>query len=152
MNVEDLPIVDTVTDLPFNNKGSLLHDLASRAAATLGIDENVIFQALLRREDVGSTGVGGGVAIPHARLEQVKRPFGIMARLKQPIDFNAIDGLPVDLVCLLLLSKQNEAEQLHALAAVSRRLRNPEVVAELRRAPNRVVLYNVLVGRPGPSK
>jgi PTS system nitrogen regulatory IIA component len=152
MNVEDLPIVDTVTDLPFNNKGSLLHDLASRAAATLNIDENVIFQALLKREEVGSTGVGHGVAISHARLEQVKRPFGIMARLKAPIDFNAIDGLPVDLVCLLLLSKQNEAEQLQALAAVSRRLRHPEVVAELRRAPNRVILYNALVGRPGPSR
>jgi nitrogen PTS system EIIA component len=93
--------------------------------------------------------MGDGVAIPHVRLEQVKAPFGIMARLRAPIDFDAVDGQPVDLVCLLMLSKENEALQLKALAGVSRRLRSPEVRDELRRAPNRAVLYNVLIGRPG---
>jgi PTS system nitrogen regulatory IIA component len=83
------------------------------------------------------------------RLEQVKKPFGILARLKQPIDFDAIDGQPVDLVCLLLLSKENEQAQLNVLAAVARRLRTPELLEQLRRAPNRVVLYNVMVGRTG---
>jgi PTS system nitrogen regulatory IIA component len=83
------------------------------------------------------------------RLEQVKNPFGIMARLKEPIDFNAVDGQPVDLVCLLLLSKENEKAQLNALAGVARRLRRPEVLEELRHAPNRVVLYNVMIGRTG---
>jgi PTS system nitrogen regulatory IIA component len=89
------------------------------------------------------------VAIPHVRLEQVKNPFAIMARLREPIDFNAVDGQPVDLVCLLLLSKENEKAQLNALAGVARRLRRPEVLEELRHAPNRVVLYNVMVGRTG---
>ena len=150
MDFEDIcPIVETITDLPLYDKRGLLHDLAHRAARVLNVDDDTVFNALLKREELGSTGVGNGVAIPHVRLEQVKRPFGIMARLKDPIDFNAVDGQPVDLVCLLLLSKENEGAQLNALAGVARRLRTPQVLQELRRAPNRVVLYNVLVGRPG---
>jgi PTS system nitrogen regulatory IIA component len=89
------------------------------------------------------------VAIPHVRLEQVKKPVAILARLKRPIDFDSIDGRPVDLVCLLLLSKENEPIQLNALAAVARRLRMPELLEQLRRAPNHAVLYNLMVGRPG---
>jgi nitrogen PTS system EIIA component len=110
---------------------------------------DVVFSALLKREELGSTGVGNGVAIPHVRLAQVKKPFGIMARLKHPIDFDSIDGEPVDLVCLLLLSNENEQAQLNTLAAVARRLRSSEVLEELRRAPNRVVFYNIMVGRTG---
>jgi nitrogen PTS system EIIA component len=103
----------------------------------------------LKREELGSTGVGNGVALPHVRLEQVKKPFGIMARLKQPIDFDSIDGQPIDLVYLLLLSKEKEQAQLNVLAAVARRLRTPELLEQLRGAPNRVVLYNLMVGRTG---
>ena len=84
------------------------------------------------------------MAIPHVRLEQVKKPFGIMARLEHPIDFNAIDGQAVDLVCLCFC-KENDDAQLTALAGVARRLRMPDVLSDLRRAPNRVVLYNVMV-------
>jgi PTS system nitrogen regulatory IIA component len=80
----------------------LLHDLAHRAALVLKVDDDTVFSALLKREELGSTGVGNGVAIPHVRLEQVKKPFAIMARLKHPIDFDSIDGQPVDLVCLLV--------------------------------------------------
>src|SRR6516164_5811446 len=98
------PIVDTVIELAVANKRAMLHDLAHRAAPLLKVDDAVVFNALLKREELGSTGVGNGVAVPHVRLEQVKKPFGIMARLKRPIDFDAIDGQPVDLVCLLLLS------------------------------------------------
>ena len=93
--------------------------------------------------------IGNGVAIPHVRLEQVKKPFGIMARLRHPIDFNAVDGQAVDLVCMVLLSKENDGAQLNALAGVARRLRLPDVLDDLRRAPNRVVLYNVMIGRTG---
>jgi nitrogen PTS system EIIA component len=142
-------IVDTVIDLPVHSKSALLHDLAHRAALVLKVDDDIVFSALLKREELGSTGVGNGVAIPHARLEQVKKPFGIIARLKHPIDFDSVDGRPVDLVCLLLLSKENEQAQLNTLAAVARRLRTPEVLEQLRRAPNRVVLYNLMVGRTG---
>src|SRR6516164_4970918 len=142
-------IVDTVIDLTVHSKSALLHGLAHRAALVLKVDDDTVSSALLKREELGSTGVGNGVAIPHVRLEQVKEPFGIMARLKHPIDFDSIDGQPVDLVCLLLLSKENEQAQLNALAAVARRLRTPELLEQLRRAPNRVVLYNVMVGRTG---
>src|SRR5262245_33297075 len=143
------PIVDTVIDLSVQNKRALLHDLAHRAAPVLKVDGNIVFSALLKREELGSTGVGNGVAIPHVRLEQVKKPFAIMARLKHPMDFDSIDGEPVDLVCLLLLPRENEPAQPNALAAVARRLRAPELREQLRRAPNRVVLYNLMVGRPG---
>jgi nitrogen PTS system EIIA component len=150
MDLEDIcPIVDTVIDLPVRDKRGVLRDLARRAALTLKVDDDIVFDALLKREELGSTGVGNGVALPHVRLEQVKKPFGIMARLRHPIAFDAVDGQPVDLVCLVLLSKGNEAAQLNALAAVARKLRIPDVLEELRRAPNRVVLYNVMIGRSG---
>jgi nitrogen PTS system EIIA component len=145
-------IVDAVIDLSVSSKPALLHDLARRAAPVLKVADDVIFSALLKREELGSTGVGNGVAIPHVRLEQVKRPFGILTRLKQPIPFDAIDGQPVDLVCLLLLPKENGQAQLNTLAAVARRLRSSEVLEELRRAPNRVVFYNTMVGRTGPYR
>jgi PTS system nitrogen regulatory IIA component len=142
-------IVDSVIDLSVHSKSALLHDLARRAALVLKVDDDIVFRALLKREELGSTGVGNGVAIPHVRLEQVKKPFGIMARLKDPINFDSIDGQPVDLVYLLLLSKENESAQLNALAGIARRLRRPELLEELRRAPNRVVLYNIMIGRTG---
>jgi nitrogen PTS system EIIA component len=150
VDFEDIcPIVDTVTDLPVPDKKALLRDVAQRAALVLNVGDDIVFDALLKREDLGSTGVGDGVALPHVRLAQVKTPFAIMVRLRNPIDFDAVDGQPVDLVCLLMLSKENEALQLKALAGVARRLRTPEVLEELRRAPNRAVLYNVLIGRTG---
>ena len=150
MSFQDIcPIVDAITDLSHYDKRGLLRDLAHRAARVLRVEDDIVFNALLKREELGSTGVGNGVAIPHVRLDQVQRPFAIMARLKEPIDFNAVDGQPVDLVCLLLLSKGKEGVQLSALANVARRLRTPEVLQELRRAPNRAVLYNVMIGKPG---
>ncbi len=88
----------------------------------------------------------------HVRLEQVKNPFGILVRLREPIDFDSVDGQRVDLVCLVLLAKGNEGVQLTALASIARRLRTPTVLQDLRRAPNRVALYNVMIGRPGQSK
>ena len=113
MDFENIcPIVDTVIDLPLRDKRALLHDLGHRAALALKVDGAIVFNALLKREELGSTGIGNGVAIPHVRLEQVKKSFGIMARLRDPIDFDAVDGQLVDLVCLLMLSKENEAVQL----------------------------------------
>ncbi|HEY2754185.1 MAG TPA: PTS sugar transporter subunit IIA [Pseudolabrys sp.] len=124
----------------------LLHDLSQRAAACLGLDEAAIVAALLKREALGSTGMGNGVAIPHARLAPVKKPFGLLARLDQPIDFDAIDGRPVDLVFVLLLPATGEGEQLGALALVARRLRMPEVLERLRRARNTLELHEVVCG------
>ena len=148
MDFENIcPIIDAVIDLPLRDKRALLHDLGHRAALALKVDGAVVFNALLKREELGSTGIGNGVAISHVRLEQVKKSFRIMARLRDPIDFDAVDGQLVDLVCLLMLSNENEGVQLSALAGVARKLRTPGVLAELRRAPNRVVLYNVMTGR-----
>ena len=121
-------------------------------ALALKVEDGIIFNALLKREELGSTGVGKGVAIPHVRLEQVKKPFGILVRLREPIDFDSVDEQRVDLVCLVLLAKGNEGVQLTALASVARRLRTPTVLQELRRAPNRVILYNVMMGRAGQSR
>jgi PTS system nitrogen regulatory IIA component len=153
MNFDDIcPIVDAVTDLSLRDKRSVLQDVAHRAGLALKVEDDIVFNALLKREELGSTGVGNGVAIPHVRLEQVKNPFGILVRLREPIDFDSIDGQRVDLVCMVLLAKENEAVQLTALASVARRLRTPKVLHELRRAPNRVVLYNVMTGRAGQSR
>jgi nitrogen PTS system EIIA component len=124
----------------------LLRDLSQRAAACLGTDEAAIVAALLKREALGSTGMGNGVAIPHARLEAVKKPFGLFARLDQAVDFDAIDGQPVDLVFVLLLPVAGEGEQLGALALVARRLRMPEVLARLRRGKSALELHEVVCG------
>jgi nitrogen PTS system EIIA component len=112
----------------------LLQDMAKRAAAALDMPEGTIVSALQKREELGSTGMGNGVAIPNARLEAVTKPFGILARLKQPVDFNAIDGQPVDLAFVLLLPASGEGEQLGALALVARKLRAPDILTRLRQA------------------
>jgi PTS system nitrogen regulatory IIA component len=153
MNLDDIcPIVDTDTDLRLHDKRRVLQDAAHRAALVLNVEDDIVFNALLKREELGSTGVGNGVAIPHVRLEQVKKPFAILVRLREPIDFNSVDGQSVDLVCSVLLAKGNEGVQLTALASVARRLRNSKVLQELRRAPNRVVLYNIMAGRPDRAR
>jgi len=99
---------------------------------------------LLKREDLGSTGIGKGVAIPHARLPELRRPCGLLARLKSPIEFDAIDGEPVDVVFVLLLPGAAENEALAALALVARALRAPETLARLRRAKNMSELYSAI--------
>ena len=98
----------------------MLDHLARRAAAALGLPHATILSALLKREELGSTGMGDGVAVPHARLPGVSKSFGILARLNKAIDFNAIDGEPVDVVCLLLLPTNSDEGQ-HALASAAQR-------------------------------
>ena len=100
---------------------------------------------LVKREELGSTGMGGGVAIPHARFHQVTKPFGMLIRLRKPLDFDAVDGEPVDLVFLLLLPEAAAAgDQLGALALIARKLRNPKIVATLRQARDGTEAYRVL--------
>jgi nitrogen PTS system EIIA component len=98
----------------------------------------------LKREELGSTGTGGGVALPHARVESLNRAFGILARLNKPIDFEAIDGRPVDLVFLLLLAANPVGEQLKALASAARKLRNPASLRDLRAASGSAGLYDAM--------
>jgi len=123
------------------DKTRLLQDLCRRAASILQIDADKITADIVKREELGSTGMGGGVAIPHARIPDVKRPFGLFARLKSAIEFDAIDRQPVDLVFLLLLPTASADEQLNALALVARSLRDADTVRNARRATNPSGLY-----------
>lgn len=134
------PASTTVETRAFD-KSRLLTELAERAARTIGLEAQPVVSAILAREALGSTGMGGGIAIPHARLPGIDRPVGFLARLKRPIDFAAIDGAPVDVVFLLLLSDKPKDEPLSALACVARTLRNPQTLARLRGAETAAELY-----------
>jgi nitrogen PTS system EIIA component len=128
-----------------NNKEQLLHYLASHAAASLNLDSKMIFDALQARELLGSTGLGKGFALPHACIEGLDRFFGVFMRVKRPIDFDAVDNDPVDLVFLLLIPARSGNERVSALATISRRLRDRGFAAELRTAPSATVLHNLLL-------
>jgi PTS system nitrogen regulatory IIA component len=115
-------------DVASTDKKKLLSELARNAGMELDMTSDGIAAALLKREALGSTGVGGGVAIPHARFQHAKTPFGMLARLKKPIDYDAVDGKPVDIVCLLLLPEgSGDERQLGALANIARKLRTPRL-------------------------
>jgi PTS system nitrogen regulatory IIA component len=132
---------DVLIGVRATQKRQLLKQLAQKIAQTAALSPELISSELLKREDLGSTGTGAGVAIPHARISGLKKPLGLLARLKQPIDFDSIDGQPVDLVFVLLLPATAEAEQLSALASVARRLRTPEEVSRMRDARTPAELY-----------
>jgi PTS system nitrogen regulatory IIA component len=145
MKISDLlSPADVMIDVRASNKGMLLQELAARAAGTLGLNVEQIAPYLLKREELGSTGIGRGVAIPHARLPDLQRPHGLFAKLKQGIEFDAIDGQPVDIVFVLLLPAAAETEALGALASVARALRSPENLARLRAAKNASELFSTM--------
>ena len=128
-----------------SGKKALLAELASRAATLFKVDERRLFDRLLERERLGSTGIGGGIAIPHARLSALDKPLGLFARLAQPIDFEAIDERPVDIVFLLAAPEGAGADHLKALARVSRLLRDRNLVEKLRATEKADALYALLV-------
>ncbi len=132
---------DVFVGIRTSDKTRLLEDLCRRAASILKIDADKITAGILKREELGSTGMGGGVAIPHARITDVKKPFGLLARLKSAIEFDSIDHQPVDLVFLLLLPTASAGEQLNALAMVARRLRDADTIRNARRAADPSGLY-----------
>ena len=132
---------DVLVGVRMSDKTRLLQDLCRRAASILKIDADKITADILKREELGSTAMGGGVAIPHARIADVKKPFGIFARLKSAIEFDAIDRHPVDLVFLLLLPTASAGEQLNALAMVARSLRDADIVRNARHATTPSGLY-----------
>jgi len=146
MNISEfLSPADTLIDVRISEKDKLLREMAQRATTKVQVPETEIIAELIKREELGSTGMGNGVAIPHARFQSLKKPFGIVARLKQPIDFKAIDEKPVDIVFVLLLPTASEGEQLGALACVARKLREPSELARLRKAKNASELHAILV-------
>src|SRR5205085_3528076 len=115
---------DVIIELRVAEKNQLIQELARRAGARLAIDPGPIATVLLEREQLGSTGLGKGFALPHARVAGLDRCFGMFARLARPIDFQAIDERPVDLVFLLLIPQNAEAAHVAVLAAISRRMRD----------------------------
>jgi nitrogen PTS system EIIA component len=146
MKISDfLAATDVKADVAAADKKKLLLELARFAGAKLDIPGDRIAAELLKREELGSTGVGGGVAIPHARFAEAKAPFGMLVRLKKAMDYDAVDGKPVDIVFLLLLPEGAAGEQqLGALATIARKLRNPEITATLRRARDGAEMYRTL--------
>ena len=145
MKISDLiSPADVMIDVRAPNKSGLLQELAAKAASSLKLRVDQVAPFLLKREDLGSTGIGGGVAIPHARLPELHRPFGLLAKLKQPIEFDSIDGQAVDVVFVFLLTAAAENGQLGALALVARTLRSQGVLDRLRRAKNASELHSVI--------
>src|ERR1019366_7201390 len=127
------------------NKTQLLEDLCRRAASILKVEAEKISADILKREELGSTGMGSGVAIPHARIADVKKPFGLLARLKSAIEY---DGQPVDLVFLLLLPTAPAGEQLNTLALVARTLRDADTARNARHAADPSGLYAAVAQSP----
>lgn len=128
------------------NKKAVFQQLAAAAARDLSVGAKAIVAALGKREKLGSTGFGSGIAIPHGKLDGLGSVYGYFARLKEPVDFQAVDGLPVDLVFLLLSPTDAGADHLKALASVSRTLRDRQILAKLRGARSKDAIFALLVG------
>lgn len=130
--------------LKVNNKKQAIQELAARAAQLTGLNERAILEVLMQREKLGSTAVGNGVAIPHGKLPQLGRLFGLFARLERPINFEALDNHPVDLIFLLLAPEGAGADHLKALARIARLLREPDTTRKLRELDSADAIYAVL--------
>jgi PTS system nitrogen regulatory IIA component len=134
------------TAFPGGNKRSLLQQLANLAGQRLGLDSAAILSSLVERERLGSTGFGQGVAIPHGKIAGLTRIYGLFVRLGEPVDYKALDKVPVDLVFLLLSPPEAGAEHLKALAAISRVTRHAPTLEKMRGARTRDALAAVLMG------
>ena len=131
-----------------NSKRQVLKELAQQAAAALGLDQQHLLDALIERERLGTTGIGHGIAIPHARLAALDRLVGLFARLDHPIDFESLDDQPSDLIFLLLAPDSADADSLKALARISRVLRDPALRQRLRQERDREAVYRMLTQKP----
>lgn len=127
-----------------NSKKQVLQELAEKAAELTGRPEREIFETILQREKLGSTGVGNGIAIPHGKLEGLDHIVGVFARLSRPIEFDALDDQPVDLVFLLLAPEGSGADHLKALSKVARLLRNPDTVGQIRASRDAGAIYALM--------
>lgn len=134
-----------VFSLRVRSKKQILQELSAHAVRHLpALDEVAVFETLQQRERLGSTGIGDGVAIPHGKLPGLDRLFGLVARLEKPVDFEALDGQPVDIAFLILAPEGAGAEHLKALAQVARILREPGILDRIRAARDASALYAVL--------
>ena len=140
-----------IAALRVNGKKQALQELSERAAAVSRLPSREIFDAILQRERLGPTGVGDGIAIPHGKLARCERICGVFARLERPIDFEALDGLPVDLIFLLIAPESAGADHLKALAAIARALRRPGCAEQLRGARDAAAIYSLLTISPASN-
>jgi PTS system nitrogen regulatory IIA component len=145
-----MPVTDLLTPnavvpaLKVNGKKQALQELAGKAAELTGQNERAVLEVLMQREKLGSTAVGNGIAIPHGKLPRLPKLFGLFAKLARPVDFEALDSQPVDLVFLLLAPEGAGADHLKALAQVARLLRDPATARKLRESEDAEALYAVL--------
>jgi PTS system nitrogen regulatory IIA component len=130
------------------SKRHLLQELADAAAAVSGLPAKPILDSLIQREKLGTTGVGDGLAIPHAKVPGLPKLMGFFAKLARPVEFDSLDDKPVDIVFLLLAPEDAGAEHLKALARIARILRDPALCAKLRQMPDAARAYALLTGRP----
>lgn len=153
MKIDDFTTPEgVIAGLRAANKAQALRELARRGARLAGLDETVVHKALLEREALGSTGIGRNVALPHARIPGLKRFVGVLARLAQPIDFEAIDQQPVDLLFLLLAPDNAARDQIAALARISHLFRDAAACEALRRAPTAEAIYAIIKAQPAPAE
>lgn len=149
MNLENLLSPEAVLPaLKVSGKKQALQELAAHAARLTGLGERLLFDTLLQRERLGSTGIGNGIAIPHGKLSELPNLTGVFARLEKPVDFEAVDGEPVDLMFLLLAPEEAGADHLKALARTARILRDSAKAAKLRATPDADLLYALLTQEP----
>jgi PTS system nitrogen regulatory IIA component len=148
MEMIELVKPEQVLYLRGGNKMQILQELARRASKATGMPVQPLLDALAAREALGSTGIGEGVAVPHAKIAGLGRFFALFARLEKPINFEAVDGEPVDLVVLLLIPATADKDHLAALACVARRLREADIAKRLRANTEPAALYEVLSAVP----
>ncbi len=137
-----------IATLKASNKKQVLQELAVKAAEITGLPEREIFDVLTQREKLGSTALGAGIAIPHGKLAKLDRIYGVFARLERPIDFEALDGQPVDLVFVLLAPEAAGADHLKALSRIARLLRDQQLANQLRDAKDAKAIHAVLAKEP----
>ncbi|MCY6382777.1 PTS IIA-like nitrogen regulatory protein PtsN [Hoeflea prorocentri] len=152
MSLADLIVQDAILPaLKVNSKKQLLQELSAKAAQVTGLSEREIFDVILQRERLGSTGVGNGIAIPHGKLTTIRDIVGVFARLPEPVDFEALDDQPVDLVFLLLAPEGAGADHLKALSRIARVLRDGELVTKLRDTESDAAIYAFLTDSPASN-
>ncbi|MEI6882700.1 MAG: PTS IIA-like nitrogen regulatory protein PtsN [Bacteroidota bacterium] len=145
MPLSDLLAAEAIMpSLKASSKKQALQEIAERTALLTGLSAREVFDILLQRERLGSTGVGGGIAIPHGKLPHFDRLFALFARLEKPVDFDAADGQPVDLLFMLLTPESAGADHLKALARIARLMRDPAVIQKLRTTRDAAGLFSIL--------
>ena len=151
MTLTDLIARDAILPaLKVSTKRQALTELSERASLQCGLTAREILEALVQRERLGSTGIGNGIAIPHGKLAGVDRIFGVFARVEKPIDFESLDGEPVDLILLLIAPESAGADHLKALARGARMLRSPAITTRLRGTRDAGMIYATLADEPRP--